>query len=53
MTRINIEIDSEIHKKAKIYSLMHNITLIGYINEAIKEKVERDDKNDKKAKGGG
>ena len=44
MTRVNIEIEDELHKKAKLYSLMHNLTLIEYINEAISEKVERDDK---------
>tara|TARA_Y100000310_G_scaffold236867_1_gene240121 strand:+ start:1151 stop:1297 length:147 start_codon:yes stop_codon:yes gene_type:complete len=48
MTRVNIEVDSELHKKAKLNSLLHNITLIQYINEAIKEKVDRDEKRGKK-----
>ena len=41
MTRINIEIDGELHKKAKLNALLANKTLIEYINEAIKEKVEK------------
>ena len=42
MSRINIEVNDELHKKAKINSLIQNKTLIEYINEAIKEKVDRD-----------
>ena len=44
MTRINIEVDDELHKKVKLNSLLQNKTLIEYINEAIKEKVEKDKK---------
>ena len=44
MTRINIEVEVELHKKAKLNSLLHNKTLIEYINDAIKEKVDRDKK---------
>jgi len=44
MTRVNIEIQDEIHKKAKLYSVIHNKTLAEYINEALKEKVEKDEK---------
>ena len=44
MTRVNIEIDSELHKKAKLNALLHNKTLIQYINEALKEKVEKEKK---------
>ena len=40
MARINIEIDNEVHKKAKLNSISQNKTLIQYINEAVKEKVE-------------
>tara|TARA_B100001971_G_C17644457_1_gene264978 strand:+ start:139 stop:282 length:144 start_codon:yes stop_codon:yes gene_type:complete len=47
MTRINIEVDSELHKKAKLNSLLHNKTLIEYINDAIRERVERDEKKKK------
>ena len=42
MPRINIEVDAELHKKAKLNSLLQNKTLIQYINEAIQEKVDRD-----------
>ena len=44
MTRINIEVEAELHKKAKLNSLMQNKTLIEYINDAIREKVEKDSK---------
>ena len=42
MVRINIEVDKDLHKKAKLNSLLQNKTLIQYINEAIKEKVDKD-----------
>jgi len=45
MTRINIEINNEVHKKAKLNALLLNKTLVEYINDAIKEK------NNKKVKG--
>ena len=44
MTRVNIEIKDEIHKRAKLSSVLLNKTLIEYINEAI------DEKNSKEAK---
>jgi predicted HicB family RNase H-like nuclease len=44
MTRINIEIDDELHKKAKLQALLKNKTLIEYVNEAIQEKVKKDAK---------
>ena len=44
MTRINIEIDDGLHKKAKLQALLKNRTLIEYINEAIQEKVKKDSK---------
>jgi predicted HicB family RNase H-like nuclease len=47
MTRINIEVDGELHKKAKLNSLLQNKTLIEFIHEAIKEKIERDEKKKK------
>ncbi len=50
MTRINIEINDELHKKAKLYSVLHTKTLIEYITDAIREKVEKDEKNEKKGK---
>ncbi|MBI1934909.1 3-hydroxyacyl-CoA dehydrogenase [Candidatus Woesearchaeota archaeon] len=42
MVRINIEVDSDAHKKAKLNCVLQNKTLIEYINEALKEKLERD-----------
>lgn len=44
MTRVNIEIDDELHKKAKLNALLQNKTLIEYIHEALKEKVKKDGK---------
>jgi len=44
MTRINIEIEDELHKKAKLQALLKNKTLIDYVHEAIQEKVKRDEK---------
>tara|TARA_Y100000034_G_C6604491_1_gene263068 strand:+ start:36 stop:191 length:156 start_codon:yes stop_codon:yes gene_type:complete len=40
MTRVNIEVESELHKKAKLAAVLESKTLIEFINEAIKEKVE-------------
>ena len=41
MTRINIEVESELHKKAKLAAVLENKTLIEFINESIKEKVRK------------
>ena len=41
MTRINIEIDDEVHKKAKLNALLANMTLIEYINQAVLEKNKK------------
>lgn len=41
MVRVNIEVNNEAHKEAKLASVLENKTLIQFINEAIKEKVER------------
>ena len=48
MTRVNIEIDSEVHKKAKLSAIFQNKTLIQYINEAIAEKIKKSEKKDLK-----
>ena len=48
MTRINIEIDGELHKKSKLNALLLNKTLIEYIHDALREKIERDEKKIKK-----
>jgi hypothetical protein len=42
MARINIEIDNDIHKKAKINSIFEGITLIEYVNLSIKEKLKKE-----------
>lgn len=47
MTRINIEIDGELHKKAKLNALLQNKTLIEYIHEALKLKIKEDEKKKK------
>lgn len=44
MTRVNIEIEDELHKKAKLNALLQNKTLIEYIHEALREKVKKDGK---------
>ena len=41
MTRVNIEVEDELHRKAKLASLLENKTLIQFINEAIEEKVKK------------
>ena len=41
MAKINIEIDSELHKKARLISLKKSITLIQFVNEAIEEKLKK------------
>ena len=44
MTRVNIEIDDELHKKAKLNALLKNKTLIEYIHEALESKIKEDEK---------
>lgn len=44
MTRINIEIDDELHKKAKLNALLQSKTLIEYIHEALEFKTKEDEK---------
>ena len=44
MTRVNIEVDDELHKKAKLVSVSEGKTLIQFINEAIEEKVKKSKK---------
>ena len=41
MTRVNIEVEDELHRKAKLASLLENKTLIQFINEPIKEKINK------------
>jgi predicted HicB family RNase H-like nuclease len=47
MTRINIEIEQELHKKAKLNALLKNMTLIEYIHEALRLKIQEDEKKKK------
>lgn len=44
MTRINIEIESGLHKKAKLNALLQNKTLIQYIHQALDDKIKKDEK---------
>lgn len=44
MARINIELEAELHKKAKLNALLQNKTLIQYIHEALAEKIKKDKK---------
>ena len=48
MTRINIEIETELHKKAKLHALLQSKTLIKFINEALAEKIEKAGKKEGK-----
>tara|TARA_Y100000310_G_scaffold287478_1_gene312413 strand:+ start:95 stop:244 length:150 start_codon:yes stop_codon:yes gene_type:complete len=48
MTRINIEIENELHKKAKLNALLKNMTLIEYLHEALQDKVKKDQKGGEK-----
>ena len=44
MTRVNIEIKEDLHKKAKLNALLQNKTLIKYLHEALEEKIKKDEK---------
>lgn len=47
MTRVNIEIDSELHKKAKLHALLKNKTLIEYLHDALRLKIKEDERKKK------
>jgi len=47
MTRINIEIADELHKKAKLQALLKNKTLIEYVHDALEEKIKKDSQKNK------
>ena len=47
MTRVNIEIKDELHKKAKLNALLQNKTLIEYIHAALELKIKEDEKKKK------
>jgi predicted HicB family RNase H-like nuclease len=42
MTRINIEIDEEVHRKVKVASAIKGLTLIEFINNAIAERIKKE-----------
>jgi predicted HicB family RNase H-like nuclease len=44
MTRINIEIDDELHKQAKLNAIIQNKTLIKYLHESLELKINMDAK---------
>ena len=44
MTRVNVEIEAELHKKAKLNALLQNKTLIEYVHDALREKIAKDEK---------
>ena len=39
MGRVNVEISEELHKKMRIACAIQDITLIEFINKALKEKL--------------
>ena len=41
MAKINIEMDSEIHKKVRLISLKKGITLAQFVNETLSEKLKK------------
>jgi len=47
MTRVNIELNNELHKKAKLQALLQNKTLIEYIHGALRMQIKEDDKKNK------
>ena len=44
MTRINIEIPEDLHKKAKVKCVIESISLIQLINKAVENKVKKEEK---------
>ena len=47
MARINIELEQNLHKKAKLHALLKNQTLIEYIHEALNNKTKKDERGKK------
>ena len=48
--RVNIALKEEIHTKAKVISVLKNITLNDYLEKAIERAVEKDKKLIKETK---
>lgn len=42
MKRVNIKLDEETHTKAKVISVLKEMTLNEYLDNAIKEAIEKD-----------
>jgi hypothetical protein len=42
MSRVNIEIPDELHKKAKVACAVNSITLIDFINKAVEDRLKRE-----------
>lgn len=42
MKRVNIQLDEDMHTKAKVISVLKDMTLNEYFSKAIKEAVEKD-----------
>ncbi len=40
--RVNIEIEDDVHTKAKVISVLKDMTLNDYLSKAIKDAVDRD-----------
>jgi|TARA_B100001971_G_C18211746_1_gene551167 predicted HicB family RNase H-like nuclease len=47
MARINIELEQDLHKKAKLHALLKNQTLIEYIHEALEQQTKKDQRGKK------
>jgi len=44
MKRVNIKLSDDAHTKAKVISVLNNITLNEYFEQAIEEAIKRDKK---------
>lgn len=44
MKRVNIQLDDDIHTKAKIISLLKNTTLNDYLSRAVTDAISKDKK---------
>ena len=42
MVNVNVKMDDDVHHKARVLAMKQKKSLIQYVNEAVKEKVERD-----------
>lgn len=42
--RLNIVVDAELHKQLKMKTVEQDKTIVEYVTEAIREKIERDNK---------